>query len=214
MFCFFKRKCLLFVYLYAVVIVAGLSVSTLQRYGKQGCLGRISGGSGSMRDAFCTTLKFGHNRQLQKPSGYAGSEWCCMHLYTDHRQACPFERFSLYSGWLRYGPRMVRYLSERVLRQFERVQTIPRHPVESASPVINLAEITNRFQHALDHALTPEQLGQHAVHGVDAVEGYIEWFYHHSHPRMVLPDIPVPVPRPLECEVLDARAVAEDGEQG
>jgi len=54
---------------------------------------------------------------------------------------------------------MVRYLPERVLRQFGRVHTIPRHPVESEPPVINLAEITNRFQHALDHALTPEQLG-------------------------------------------------------
>jgi len=40
--------------------------------------------------------------------------------------------------------------------------------------VINLAEITNLLQHALDHALTLEQLGHYAVHGVDAVEGYIE----------------------------------------
>jgi len=94
--------------------------------------------------------------------------------YEEHREACPFERVSLYSGWLRYASRMVRYLSERVLPQFGRVQTIPRHPAESAHPVINLAEITNRFQHALDHALTPEQLGHHAVHGVEAVEGYIE----------------------------------------
>ena len=53
-------------------------------------------------------------------------------------------------------------------------------------------EISLRFQHALDHALTPEQLGQRAVHGVEATNGYIEWFYLHSHPRMILPDIPVP----------------------
>jgi len=31
---------------------------------------------------------------------------------------------------------------------------------------------------------------------------------------MILPDIPVPVPRPLECEVIDARAAEEDGEHG
>ena len=109
---------------------------------------------------------------------------------------------------------MVRYLSERVLRQFGRVQTIPRHPVESAPPVTNLVEISLRFQHALDHALTPEQLGQRAVRGVEAVDGYNEWFYLHSHPRMILPYIPVPVPRPPEHEVLDALAAQEDGKHG
>jgi hypothetical protein len=69
MFCFIKCKCLLFVYLYVVVIVAGLGVSTLPRYGNQGFLGRISGGAGSPCDAFYTTVWFGHNRQLQKPTG-------------------------------------------------------------------------------------------------------------------------------------------------
>jgi len=108
----------------------------------------------------------------------------------------------------------VRYMSERVLRQFERVQTIPRHHDESAPPVINLAEITNRFQHALDHALTSEQLGHHAFHGVEAVDGYIEWFYNQSHPRMILPDMLVPVLRPPNREVIDVRAAQEDGEHG
>jgi len=131
--------------------------------------------------------------------------------YGDHLQARPFERVSLYSGWLRYGDHMVRYLPERVLRQFGRVQTIPRHPVESAPPLTNLAEISLRFQHALDHALTPEQLRHRAVHGVEAVDGYIKWFYLHSHPRMIPPDIPVPVPRSPEREVLDALATQEDG---
>jgi hypothetical protein len=41
--------------------------------------------------------------------------------YGDHRQARPFDRVSLYSGWLRYGDCMARYLPERVLRQFGRV---------------------------------------------------------------------------------------------
>jgi len=77
-----------------------------------------------------------------------------------------------------------------------------------------LAEITNRFQRALDYALTPEQLGQRAVHDVEAAEGYIEWFYRVYHPRMVLPNMPVPVPRPSEREVLDAQDAREDGEVG
>ncbi|XP_039684976.1 protein MAIN-LIKE 1-like [Medicago truncatula] len=126
--------------------------------------------------------------------------------YGEHCATSQFERVSLYSGWIRYGDRMVRYLPERVLRQFGRVQTIPRHPVESAPPDLNLAEISNRFQRALDYALTPEKLGQCAVHCVEAEGGYIEWFYHHSHPHMILPDMPVQVSRPLEHEVLDARA--------
>jgi len=134
--------------------------------------------------------------------------------YGEHCEARPFERVSLYSGWLRYGDRMVRYLSERVLRQFGRVQTIPRHPAEITPPVTNLGEISLCFQHALDHALTPEQLGQRAIHGVEALDGYIEWFYHHSHPRMILPGMPVLVSRPPEREVLDVLATQEDEEHG
>jgi len=79
--------------------------------------------------------------------------------YGEHRQACQFERVSLYSRWLRLGDRRVRYLLERVLRQFGWVQTIPRHPVESAPIDVNLAEIKNHFRRAPDYALTPQQLG-------------------------------------------------------
>nr|ABN08597.1 hypothetical protein MtrDRAFT_AC157507g6v2 [Medicago truncatula] len=75
--------------------------------------------------------------------------------YGEHRQARQFERVNLYSGWLRFRERMVRYLPERVFRQFGWVQTIPRHSVESAAVDVNLPEITNRFRNALDYALTP-----------------------------------------------------------
>jgi len=64
-------------------------------------------------------------------------------------------------------------MPERVLRQFGRVQTIPRHPVQVASPETNLGEISLRFQHALDHTLTTEQLGERAVYGVEAANGYM-----------------------------------------
>ena len=46
---------------------------------------------------------------------------------------------------------------------------------------------------------------------MEAAEGYIEWFYRVSHPRMVLRDMLVPVPRPPKREVLDALAAQEDG---
>ena len=102
-------------------------------------------------------------------------------------------------------------MPERVLRQFERVQSILRHPNESAPTQITLGVITLRFQRVVDYALTPEQLVQYAVHGVEAVEGYIQLFYHWSHPHMILPDMTVPVPRPPEREVMDEVAAQEDG---
>jgi hypothetical protein len=105
---------------------------------------------------------------------------------------------------------MVRYLPKRVLRQFGWVQTIPIHPIQSAPVDVNLEEITNRFQRALDYTLTPQELGEIAVHGVEAADGYVEWFYQVSHPRMILPDMPMP--RPLEREVLDVRAAQDDGD--
>ena len=49
---------------------------------------------------------------------------------------------------------------------------------------------------------------------MEAVDGYIKWFYHHFHPRMILLDMSVPVPSPPEREVLDALAAQEDGEHG
>ena len=64
--------------------------------------------------------------------------------YAEHREACSFECVSLYSGWLRYGYRIARYLSERVLHQFGYVKTIPRHPCESAPPQETLGDITLR----------------------------------------------------------------------
>jgi hypothetical protein len=68
----------------------------------------------------------------------------------------------------------VRYLPERVLRQFGYIQTVSRHPCESAPPEETIGDITLRFQRALDYALTPQQLGNLALRGVEAAEGYIQ----------------------------------------
>jgi len=64
--------------------------------------------------------------------------------YTEHCEACPFERVNLYSRWLIYGPHMMSYLLERVLCQFGYVHTVPRHPCESAPPQDTLGDITLR----------------------------------------------------------------------
>jgi len=52
--------------------------------------------------------------------------------YADPRDVYPFEHVGLYYGWLRYGTHKVRYMSERVLRQFGYTKTVPKSPYESA----------------------------------------------------------------------------------
>jgi len=52
------------------------------------------------------------------------------------------------------------------------------------------------------------------VYGVEASEGYIHWFYDVSHPRMIFPDMEVPVPRPPERETIDEIASQEDRDHG
>jgi len=104
MFCFLKCKCLWFVYLYVVVIATGLSVSALPRYVKQGCLGRISGESGSMRNAFCTTVWFVYTRLVHKPSGWDGSEWqidcsLCASMVKILSMLSKIYRYSLLPPW-------------------------------------------------------------------------------------------------------------------
>jgi len=109
---------------------------------------------------------------------------------------------------------MVRYLPERVLRQFGYIQTVFIHPCESAPPYETLCDITLHFQCALDFALTPWQLGDRAVYGVEATEGYIQWFYAVSHPHMILPNLKILVSRPPERETIDEIVVQEDRELG
>jgi hypothetical protein len=127
MFYLFKCKCIWFVYLYVVVFGAGLGVSSLPRYGKQGCLGRICRESVSLRDIFLPLQGLGTVDNYINYLDALDLTRVVMAPYAVHRQARQFEQVSHYFGWLRCGERMVRYLSERVLRQFGWVQTIPRH---------------------------------------------------------------------------------------
>jgi len=56
--------------------------------------------------------------------------------------------------------------------------------------------------------LTGQDLGFAVMTGVESVHGYIRWFYPISHPRLILADEAVPMPRPAEQEALD-EVVAE-----
>jgi hypothetical protein len=98
---------------------------------------------------------------LSAPDEYKGHpDWLAlagvvMTPSEEHRQACSFERVSFYSGWLRYGNRKVRYMPTQVLCQFGYWKTVPKHPHESEPRQATLVDLTYRFQHHLDHALTP-----------------------------------------------------------
>ncbi|MCI82709.1 putative IMP dehydrogenase/GMP reductase, partial [Trifolium medium] len=60
----------------------------------------------------------------------------------------------MYSGWIRCGSIRVRYLLERVLRQFGYVQTIPHHPHAAANPLTTVDIIDQYWVQHMDRVLT------------------------------------------------------------
>ena len=56
------------------------------------------------------------------------SDTVCWIPYGDHRAFREFEVISLFFGHIRWGSSTVIYRSERVVRQFGYVKTIPPHP--------------------------------------------------------------------------------------
>ncbi|CAJ2639984.1 unnamed protein product [Trifolium pratense] len=121
--------------------------------------------------------------------------------YDNHRVTRPFEEISFYSGWIRCGPMIVRYLPERVLRQFSRVQTIPRHPSHSANPLTPRLQISQQYAQYMDWVLTPEERGDLPLHSWNVAPGYMRWYFRISHPYMI-PLPPGDPPRPFEMEAL------------
>ncbi|GAU10640.1 hypothetical protein TSUD_419770 [Trifolium subterraneum] len=99
--------------------------------------------------------------------------------YEDHRYIRPFEDICWYSGWIMCGSAMIcPYLSERVLRQFGHVQSIPRHPDESAKAGLNRFTIGEAFaNYMVENYVTEEMRGPRAKNGFQTVPGYIAWFY-------------------------------------
>jgi len=55
----------------------------------------------------------------------------CWRSYEEHREIQAFEEVFLYSSWIMCGVhRVYLHLSERVLRQYGYVQTIPKYPTD------------------------------------------------------------------------------------
>jgi len=100
--------------------------------------------------------------------------------------------------------KMVHHLSERVLRKYEYVQTIPRPPT-TIEP-LNPAEVATAFLEFALHVLSQQERGEPVLEdeGWKHSDGYMKWFYHVSHPFIVGP-APVPeyiVPRSVYKEVI------------
>ncbi|KAH1228288.1 Protein MAINTENANCE OF MERISTEMS [Glycine max] len=66
----------------------------------------------------------------------------CWIPYSDHRAFREFELISLFFRHMCWGPSIIIHRPERVMRQFEYVQTIPPHP---ATPCLSVEEIDDRW---------------------------------------------------------------------
>ena len=85
---------------------------------------------------------------------------------------------SCYSGLLRWGPVVVYYRLERVMRRFGYTQTIPAPPIDSW---VSYDDIHDRWMHYLDHMVAAGEV--YAGPG-QCANDYIDWFFRISHPFM------------------------------
>ncbi|CAL5194301.1 unnamed protein product [Lathyrus oleraceus] len=106
----------------------------------------------------------------------------CFCPYRDHREMCPFDIISLYSERMACGlGLMFPYLPERVMRQFDYLHIIPRHPLEFALPIfchIDLDAILDNFE---SHLILEEYY---------MVLSYVQWGYVDGYMTLDAPRIP------------------------
>ncbi|XP_058727031.1 uncharacterized protein LOC131598449 [Vicia villosa] len=94
--------------------------------------------------------------------------------FSDYSVVVPFDRIALYSGWLACRANtMVRYLPERCMRQFGRVQVIPRSPFEVAPDTITRVELTAIFEGCVHHLVLDEYRRMHATQEWHCMDGYM-----------------------------------------
>ncbi|MCI47528.1 hypothetical protein A2U01_0068770, partial [Trifolium medium] len=89
---------------------------------------------------------------------------------------------------------------------------IPRHPCQSADPLIvkNRHHIFAHFASFVDRMLTPKHIGLTDIHPWDAAPGYMRWYFRISHSYM-LPLPPGDPPRPCEVEALVEEEAEAEG---
>ena len=79
---------------------------------------------------------------------------------------------------------MFRHLAERVLRQYDYVQTIPTPPmtIEDLAPVDMVMSFTDFVVHEQEEGdpIREDEVWKHEI-------GYMKWFYRVSHPIIIAP---------------------------
>ncbi|XP_058776892.1 uncharacterized protein LOC131651235 [Vicia villosa] len=77
--------------------------------------------------------------------------------YAEHREMVLFDEIALYYGWLASNSTIiVRYLPERVMRQFGYAQTIPHDPVVSAPITMTRRQLDEVFADWEHHMILEE----------------------------------------------------------
>ncbi|KAL5193682.1 Protein MAIN-LIKE 1 [Glycine soja] len=99
---------------------------------------------------------------------------CCI-PYGEHRPVQDFHMISCYSGLLRWGPVVVYYRPEKVMRQFGYTQTIPTPPADSW---VSYDDIHDRWIHYSDHMVLA---GEVCDVPSQCANDYIDWFFRISH---------------------------------
>ncbi len=90
--------------------------------------------------------------------------------------------------------RVYRHLPERVLRQYEYVETVPRPPTDVVE--LSPAEIVQAFVDFLTHMLKAADWGEHAgEHTSCTTDGYVRWYTVVSPPH-IFPLLQGDIPRP------------------
>ncbi|XP_058780319.1 uncharacterized protein LOC131653945 [Vicia villosa] len=104
---------------------------------------------------------------------------------------------------------MVKYLPERCMRQFGRVQMIARSPFEAAPDTVTRVSLTPIFKDWAHHLVPEEYRRTVATQAWHCVDGYVTWFYRVSHPLMT-PDAPGDPPMPAHEEILEKQHAEDD----
>nr|XP_012575551.1 protein MAINTENANCE OF MERISTEMS-like [Cicer arietinum] len=106
----------------------------------------------------------------------------CWTPYREHRPKRPFEVVSLFRGWIRWGPKMYAHLPDRVLRQYEHVQTIYGSPLEIVGQTTTPEEMDIMFTQYAVHVV---DVGAVVHRPADCANEYIGWFRRISHPYII-----------------------------